>query len=241
MREIEADALHQRHRGAALRVDRERARGIRRRRTRRLAGERRVEQIGQKARDLVEQAVDHRDRAAGLVLVEQRLVRARRRARSALTAATSRSSAEHSFEPGQHGMQSHLPGAPCATPLAFASRRATSPRRVRPGPRRHAASAAASRADWRAATGPSAAASPSASSSSSSISGAVRCWWAMQAQGRELLGARRRAAGAASSRRCPSAAPRSPARPRRCRRNRASSSVIGGHPRLSPWRRWYRT
>ena len=75
MREVEADALHQREGGATLQGDRERSGRHEWDRARRLTGQRRIEQPGEEPGDLVEQPVDQRRRAAGLVLIEQCLVR----------------------------------------------------------------------------------------------------------------------------------------------------------------------
>ena len=74
MREIEADPSHQGQRSAALGGERKRPLRLGRRRPRALTGECIVEQPGQEAGDLVEKSVDHRGRAARLVLVEQCLI-----------------------------------------------------------------------------------------------------------------------------------------------------------------------
>src|ERR1044071_4491751 len=74
MSEIEADLFYERHRGAALSRDRERTQWRGRKRARGLARQSPIQQVRQKAGELVEQAIDQRRRAARLVLIEQRLV-----------------------------------------------------------------------------------------------------------------------------------------------------------------------
>src|ERR1041384_2334534 len=74
MSEIEADPFHERHRGAALSRDWERTQWRGRKRARGLARHYPIQQAGKKPGKLVDQAIDQRRRAAGLVLIEQRLV-----------------------------------------------------------------------------------------------------------------------------------------------------------------------
>src|ERR1051325_8864304 len=71
MSEIEADPFHERHRGAALSRDWERTQWRGRKRARGLARQYPIQQVRQKAGELVEQAIDQRRRAARLVLIEQ--------------------------------------------------------------------------------------------------------------------------------------------------------------------------
>ena len=174
-REIEADTLHQLHRRPAAAASTGKGpAGVGRRRQSRLPGQDRLEQIGQKARELIEQPVDRRDRPAGLVLVEQRLIGAGSEV-FGLDRGNLALQAQYPFQHGQNGSEIVLrPGIPPHR-LAFRASARLGLDERRSAPRPHAAGAAASRANWRAAIRRARRLQLSASASRSPISGAVRC------------------------------------------------------------------
>src|SRR5712671_3511985 len=102
MGEVESDALHEAHRYPALDLDRKRANRGGRRRQSRLTGQDCFEQIGQKTRDFVEQAVDRRDQPSGLVLIEKSFVGARLEPLR-LDGGDLPLQTKYLLEPGQHG------------------------------------------------------------------------------------------------------------------------------------------
>src|SRR3984893_14435073 len=102
MGEVETDPLHKAHRYLTLDLDRKRANRGGRRRQSRLTDQDCFEQIGQKIRDLVEQAVDRRDRPSGLVLIEKSFVGARLEPLR-LDGGDLPLQAKYPLEPRQHG------------------------------------------------------------------------------------------------------------------------------------------
>ena len=140
--------------------------------------ERRLDQIGQKARDLVEQPVDHRDRAARLVLVEERLVGA--------------GSEPLGLDGGDLALRRSTRSSPGSTAAKSLCRPRLAPHQLafRAGARDGLDEIAGHRGGMRAAAAHlaqigalplvRASASASASSSRSPISGAVRCWCAIR-------------------------------------------------------------
>ena len=142
--------------------------------------------------------------------------------RSALTAAISRSITQHSLEPGQHGGEIVLRAALRHTASHSEQARDSASTRA-PG------SACACAQRRRISRKLARCHSPSAPAAGLGFGQQAldlrrgQVLMGDQAQRRELLGARRRPARWASSRRYPSAAPRSLARARPIRRNRSSN------------------
>src|SRR5712671_293334 len=179
MGEVESDALHEAHRYPALNLNRKRADRGGRRRQSRLTGQDCFEQIGQKTRDLAEQAVDRLDRPSGLVLIEKSFVGELVSNRSALTAAISRSRRSTCWSPGSTAAKSFCGRAFRHTASHSEQARDSASTRA---PGTEAACSQRRRISRKLARCQSSSAFPaiSASVTNPSTSGVVRCWWAVR-------------------------------------------------------------